>query len=167
MLAPWTLLSGMSRKTLPSSHCIFNIMVGESGHTQPWHWPTHSNFNSKRVKALLFDGKGINTYLVFSNLYPCTAQMAKLRWYTSIINHATKKYAVFPPAAYENGHINCFRRSHSLFWCWRRNIPALGAIPCLLMPWLQKSPEHQQARYWLRRTDYMYSCSIVNRLGSC
>ena len=32
----------------------------------------------------------------------------------------------------------------------------------LLMPWLLKSPEHQQAWYWLCRTDSMYCCSRVN-----
>ena len=37
-----------------------------------------------------------------------------------------------------------------------------GSIPCLLMPWLLKSPGHQQAVYWLCRTDDMYCCSRVN-----
>ena len=36
-----------------------------------------------------------------------------------------------------------------------------GSIPCMLMPWLLKSPVHQQARYWLCRMD-MYFCSSVN-----
>ena len=31
-----------------------------------------------------------------------------------------------------------------------------GPIPCLLMSWLPKSLEHQQAWYWLCRTDSMY-----------
>ena len=38
----------------------------------------------------------------------------------------------------------------------------LGPIPCLLMHWLLKSPEHQQAWYWLCRTDGIYCCSRVN-----
>ena len=25
---------------------------------------------------------------------------------------------------------------YELFWCWRQNIPALGSIPYLLMPWV-------------------------------
>ena len=37
-----------------------------------------------------------------------------------------------------------------------------GSIPCLLMPWLLKSPGHQQAWYWLCRTDNMYCCSRLN-----
>ena len=37
----------------------------------------------------------------------------------------------------------------------------LGSIPCLLMPWFVKSPEHQQAWNWLCRTD-MYCCSRVD-----
>ena len=37
-----------------------------------------------------------------------------------------------------------------------------GSIPCLLMPWLLKSPEHQQAWYWLCRTHGMYWCYTVN-----
>ena len=37
------------------------------------------------------------------------------------------------------------------------------SIPCLLlMYWLLKSSEHQQAWYWLWRTDNMYFCSSVN-----
>ena len=34
--------------------------------------------------------------------------------------------------------------------------------PCLLMHWLLKSPEHQQAWYWLCRTDIIYCCFRVN-----
>ena len=37
-----------------------------------------------------------------------------------------------------------------------------GSIPCLLLLWLLKSPEHQQAWYWLCRTDNIYSCCRVN-----
>ena len=37
-----------------------------------------------------------------------------------------------------------------------------GSIPCLLMPWLLQSPEHQRAWYWLCRTDNMYYCSRGN-----
>ena len=60
-------------------------------------------------------------------------------------------------------------RMNILFWsqyvhnssCRKRNIPALGgSMPCLLIPWLLKSPEHQQAWYWLYRTDNMYCCSF-------
>ena len=36
------------------------------------------------------------------------------------------------------------------------------SIPCLLMPWLLKSPEHQQVWYWLCRTVNMYCYSTVN-----
>ena len=36
------------------------------------------------------------------------------------------------------------------------------SIPCLLMPWLLKSPEHQQTRYWLCRTDNICCCATVN-----
>ena len=39
------------------------------------------------------------------------------------------------------------------------------STPCLLMPWLLKSPEHQQACHWLCRTD-MYCCSKVNFIYS-
>ena len=49
-----------------------------------------------------------------------------------------------------------------LFSCWKRNVPSLGSIPCLLMQWHLKSPVHQQARYWMCRTDNMYCCSRVN-----
>ena len=37
-----------------------------------------------------------------------------------------------------------------------------ASIPCLLMRWLLQSPDHQQARYWLCRTDNMYCCFTVN-----
>ena len=37
-----------------------------------------------------------------------------------------------------------------------------GSIPCLLMPWLLKSPERQQAWYWLCKTDHIYNCSRAN-----
>ena len=39
-----------------------------------------------------------------------------------------------------------------IFWLWK-------SIPCLLMPWLPKLPEHQQAWYPLWWTDNMYCCS--------
>ena len=42
-----------------------------------------------------------------------------------------------------------------IFWLWE-------SIPCLLMPWLLKSPEHQHAWHWLCRTDNMYFCYRVN-----
>ena len=43
-----------------------------------------------------------------------------------------------------------------IFWLW-------GSIPCLLMPWLLKLPEHQPAWYWLGWADSMYyCCSWVN-----
>ena len=48
------------------------------------------------------------------------------------------------------------------WWCWRWNIQALRSIPCMLMHWLLKSPVHQQAWYWLCRTDYMFCCSWDN-----
>ena len=41
----------------------------------------------------------------------------------------------------------------------RRNIPAMGGNTMPAMPWLLKSPEHQQAWYWLCRKDNMYCCS--------
>ena len=37
-----------------------------------------------------------------------------------------------------------------------------GSVPYLLMPWLLKSPEHQQAWYWLYGTANMSTCSRVN-----
>ena len=39
--------------------------------------------------------------------------------------------------------------------------------PCLLMPWLLKSPGHQQACNWLCRTANMYCCSRVNFIYLC
>ena len=42
-----------------------------------------------------------------------------------------------------------------IFWLWE-------SIPCLLMFWLLKSSEHQQAWYWLCGTDNMYWCFRVN-----
>ena len=41
-----------------------------------------------------------------------------------------------------------------------------GSIPCLLMPWILKSPEHQKAWYWLFRTDNIPCCSRVNFIYS-
>ena len=52
-------------------------------------------------------------------------------------------------------YLNSFDAGDRLFQLW-------GSIPCLLMHWLLKSPEHQQAWYWLCRTDNMYCCSRVN-----
>ena len=37
-----------------------------------------------------------------------------------------------------------------------------GSIPCLLMHWLLKSPEHQQPWYWLCRTDNVYCCRLIS-----
>ena len=37
-----------------------------------------------------------------------------------------------------------------------------GSIPCMLMPWLLKLPEHQQVWYWLCSTDNIYCCPRVN-----
>ena len=61
------------------------------------------------------------------------------------------------------------------YFTWPRNFEIINSsdagdrifqlgqsIPRLLMPWLLKSPEHQQAWYWLCRTDNMYCCSRVN-----
>ena len=56
--------------------------------------------------------------------------------------------------------VNC---SHDGNWIFRRgSIPYLLMPWRLLMPWLLKSPEHQQAWYWLCRTDNSYCCSRVN-----
>ena len=38
----------------------------------------------------------------------------------------------------------------------------LKSIPCLLMPWVLKSPGHQKVWYWLCRTDNMFNCSRLN-----
>ena len=49
------------------------------------------------------------------------------------------------------------------FGCWRWNIPAFWMpIPCLLMPCLLKSPEHQQTWCWQCKTNNIYRCSKVN-----
>ena len=45
-------------------------------------------------------------------------------------------------------HLNSSGTGDKIFWLW-------GSIPCLLMHWLLKSLEHQQAWYWLCRTDNM------------
>ena len=58
-----------------------------------------------------------------------------------------------------------------MIYCWRISsfsvnssdagsgiFPLWGSIPCLLMPWLLMSPEHQQAWHWLCKTDE-YCCS--------
>ena len=37
-----------------------------------------------------------------------------------------------------------------------------GSIPCLLMHWLLKSPVHNQAWYWLCKTENMYFCYRIN-----
>ena len=51
--------------------------------------------------------------------------------------------------------LNPYDAGDGLFWLWR-------SIPCLLMLWLLKSPEHQQAWHLLRRTDNMYCSSRVH-----
>ena len=51
--------------------------------------------------------------------------------------------------------VNSFDAGDGIFWLW-------GSIPCLLMPWLLKSPDHQLAWYWLCRIDIIYCCSRVN-----
>ena len=71
--------------------------------------------------------------------------------------------------------------SHYLNQCWPRSMPPYGvtrpqwvnssdagdrifqlwrSIPCLLMYWILRLPEHQQA--WLCRTDNVYCCSRVD-----
>ena len=59
---------------------------------------------------------------------------------------------------YRHIYLACEQLNH-LFSCWRQNVPSLGSVSYLLMHWLRKSPEHQQAWYWLWRTCGMY-CSI-------
>ena len=51
--------------------------------------------------------------------------------------------------------LNSSDTGDGIFWLW-------GSIPCLQMPWLLKSPEHQQAWYWLHRSDNMYYGSRVS-----
>ena len=51
--------------------------------------------------------------------------------------------------------VNSSDAEDGIFWIW-------GSIPCLLMPWLLKSPEHQQAWYWLCRTNNTYHCFRVD-----
>ena len=53
-----------------------------------------------------------------------------------------------------------------LFWSCKRNNTDLGSIPCLLMPWLLKSSEHRQAKYWPCRTDNMCCEGKFHLLGS-
>ena len=43
----------------------------------------------------------------------------------------------------------------------------IWSIPCLLMPWLFKSPAHQQTWYWQYRIGKMLGCSIVNLVFFC
>ena len=52
-------------------------------------------------------------------------------------------------------NINSSDAGDGIFRVWR-------SISCLLMHWLQKSPVHQQACYWLCGTDNMYFCSKVS-----
>ena len=53
-------------------------------------------------------------------------------------------------------------RELKLFWSWRRKIPSLGTNTMPADALAPKSPEHQQAWYWLCRTDNMYCCFKVN-----
>ena len=46
---------------------------------------------------------------------------------------------------------NIVNAGNEIFRLW-------GSIPFLLMPWLLKSPVHQQAWYWLCRAINMYCC---------
>ena len=48
-------------------------------------------------------------------------------------------------------YLNSSDARDGIFWL-------IWSMPCLLMPWLLKSPVHQQAWYWLCRTD---KCLIV------
>ena len=52
-------------------------------------------------------------------------------------------------------YLNSFYAGDRIFWL-------SGSIPCLLMHWLLKVPMHQQAWYWLCRTDNMSCCSRLN-----
>ena len=44
------------------------------------------------------------------------------------------------PAQYSKWYVKAIVFVNQLCWCWRRNIPGLSSIACLLMPWLLKSP---------------------------
>ena len=57
--------------------------------------------------------------------------------------------------ALNKSDLNSYDAGDGIFRLW-------GSIPCLLMPWLLKSPEHQQAWYWICRTDNMYCSTRVN-----
>ena len=54
-------------------------------------------------------------------------------------------------------HINSSDAGDGILWLW-------WSIPCLVMLWFLKLPEHQQTWYWLCSTDNTYCCSRVNSL---
>ena len=54
-------------------------------------------------------------------------------------------------------NVNSSYAGDRIFWVW-------WSIPCLLMLWLLKSPEHQQSYYWLCKTENIYCCSRLNSL---
>ena len=56
--------------------------------------------------------------------------------------------------------INSSDAKDGIFWLW-------GTIPCLLMPWLLKLPEHQQAWYCQYMIGNTLGCSIVNFVFFC
>ena len=74
--------------------------------------------------------------------------------FTKIIHTITKNYFECVPQKL----INSSDVRDGIFQFW-------GLIPCLLLLWLLKSPEHQQAWYWLCRTDNMYCCPRVDFLS--
>ena len=97
----------------------------------------HQGFSQKFIKflrfGLLFDRyfRAINHKILGLNLFgwlkPCMATLGH-KWQLVDTNSSNA--------------------GDRIFWFW-------GSIPCLLMPWRLKSPGHQQAWYWLCRTNNM------------
>ena len=55
--------------------------------------------------------------------------------------------------------VNSFDASDGIFWLW-------ASVSCLLMPWFPKSPDHQQAWYWLYRKEirFIIMCQEIKKL---
>ena len=64
-------------------------------------------------------------------------------------------YGWFPWPSLGASAFNSLDAGDGIFRLWE-------SIPCLLMPWLLTSPEHQQAWHWLCRTNDTYCRSRVN-----
>ena len=137
--------------------------IKEMNTTPTWYqmyWQCHAmrSISLKYVHDLLAMWVWIysTSYLVRHWLFLLNyfVNLTKKHWFTRIIDLFQIKiysWANFPLSKTQAW----VRNSTPTPYAGDRIFPLWGSIPCLLMPWLIKSPGYQQAWYWEHRTGNM------------